>query len=70
MSHIDIIRAWKDEAYRLSLSETEQALLPENPAGHLELTEAELGAIAGGMMDLTTYTHACFTCDVIKYPRW
>jgi mersacidin/lichenicidin family type 2 lantibiotic len=64
MSHTDIIRAWKDESYRLSLSKTEQALLPENPAGYLQLTEAELGAVIGGRMDLTTYTHACFGCDV------
>ena len=33
MSKIDIIRAWKDEAYRQSLSEAERTRLPENPAG-------------------------------------
>ena len=32
------IRAWKDEAYRLSLSSEEQALLPESPVGTSELT--------------------------------
>ena len=42
MSTSDVIRAWKDEAYRLSLSEEERALLPENPAGEMELTDEAL----------------------------
>ncbi|HET8846594.1 MAG TPA: mersacidin/lichenicidin family type 2 lantibiotic [Ktedonobacteraceae bacterium] len=33
-----IIRAWKDEQYRLGLSSKELALLPINPAGSIELT--------------------------------
>src|SRR5436853_6035565 len=45
MSHI--VRVWKDEAYREGLSVEEQAALPANPAGEIELTEAELEAIAG-----------------------
>ncbi|SRR6266849_7091469 len=43
----NIVRAWKDEAYRQGLSVEEQALLPTNPAGEIELTEAELDAISG-----------------------
>ena len=43
----DIIRAWKDESYRSSLSSQEQAMLPENPAGALELGDAELETIQG-----------------------
>ena len=49
MSRIDVIRAWKDEAYRQSLSEAERALLPQNPAGPVELTEAEAAAVEGGL---------------------
>jgi hypothetical protein len=30
MLNMDVIRAWKDEAYRLSLGETERAVLPPN----------------------------------------
>ena len=45
----DIIRAWKDEAYRASLSTEEQAMLPENPAGALELSDAELEAVHGAL---------------------
>ena len=48
MSKIDIIRAWKDEEYRQSLTDAERAALPENPAGKIELTDADLGAVAGG----------------------
>jgi mersacidin/lichenicidin family type 2 lantibiotic len=43
----DIIRAWKDEAYRSSLSTEEQSMLPENPAGAFELSDAELETIHG-----------------------
>jgi len=45
---IDIVRAWKDEAYRLSLSEEERLALPENPVGEIELTDADLEAVYGG----------------------
>jgi mersacidin/lichenicidin family type 2 lantibiotic len=43
-----IIRAWKDPEYRLNLSAEEQALLPENPAGAIELTDDELDMAVGG----------------------
>jgi len=48
MSTLNIIRAWKDEEYRSSLSEAERALLPENPVGLVELTDGELDQIGGG----------------------
>jgi mersacidin/lichenicidin family type 2 lantibiotic len=48
MKKADIIRAWKDEEFRSSLSETERASLPTNPAGLLELTDEALEEIAGG----------------------
>jgi mersacidin/lichenicidin family type 2 lantibiotic len=44
---IDIVRAWKDAHYREHLSVEEQALLPENPAGSLELTDEDLAGIQG-----------------------
>ncbi len=44
---VDIVRAWKDAAYRASLSAEEQALLPANPAGIVELSDAELEAVHG-----------------------
>jgi mersacidin/lichenicidin family type 2 lantibiotic len=42
----DIVRAWKDENYRQSLSEEELKALPPCPAG--ELSDVELTAVAGG----------------------
>jgi len=48
MSNQKIIRAWKDEEYRLSLSETERASLPTHPAGLVELSDEQLGGVAGG----------------------
>ena len=44
---LDIIRAWKDETYRRSLSQEQQAQLPANPAGELELSDAELQSVQG-----------------------
>ena len=48
MLKLSIIRAWKDPEYRDSLSEEELVSLPSNPAGMIELSDAELGAAARG----------------------
>ena len=48
MSHQDIVRAWKDEDYRLSLREVERAMLPESPVGTILLADANLKAATGG----------------------
>ncbi|HEU4391919.1 MAG TPA: mersacidin/lichenicidin family type 2 lantibiotic [Blastocatellia bacterium] len=44
MSRLDVVRAWKDEEYRIGLSDEERGLLPENPAGTLDLPEIGGGA--------------------------
>lgn len=36
---LDVLRAWKDEMYYDTLSEEEQRLLPDNPAGTCDLEE-------------------------------
>jgi mersacidin/lichenicidin family type 2 lantibiotic len=48
MTSDEIVRSWKNDEYRLSLSLDDQAVLPENPAGLGELTDAELLGIDGG----------------------
>lgn len=48
MSTLDIVRAWKDDEYCESLSDTQRASLPQNPAGVIELTDAQLSAAGGG----------------------
>jgi mersacidin/lichenicidin family type 2 lantibiotic len=45
---LDIVRAWKDQNYRASLSEEQLGQLPPNPAGEAELSDAELEAVYGG----------------------
>ena len=60
MKSLDIIRAWKDEAYRLSLSAAERAQLPENPAGAVDLSDAQLEVTAGaGLFGAASDTSAC-----------
>ena len=59
MSRIDVIRAWKDKAYRQSLSEAERAGLPQLPCGAVELTAAEAQAVEGKAGACCTKTHAC-----------
>ena len=54
--HVDVVRAWKDSAYRLSLTDAERAALPANPAGTIELSDAELSAVAGGRPYITNRT--------------
>ena len=54
MTKEEIIRAWKDEAYRSALSGAELAQLPENPAGIIDLSDAQLGGVGG--RDSTIYS--------------
>jgi mersacidin/lichenicidin family type 2 lantibiotic len=49
MSNKNIVRAWKDPAYRNSLSASERAALPPNPAGAIEISDADLGKVAAGL---------------------
>jgi len=69
MTHLNIVRAWTDEKYRLSLSEAEQAQLPAHPAGLIALTEAQLGAAAGGggfAAAVFAGVVGCFVYDLLK----
>jgi mersacidin/lichenicidin family type 2 lantibiotic len=66
MTNHNIIRAWKDEEYRLSLTEQERASLPQHPAGRVELSNAALDGAAGGITQYTIYhcwitAAECFT---------
>ena len=67
MKKDQIIRAWKDEEYRSGLSESERSSLPENPAGFVELSGADLGEV-GGLTDydptLQTGCTGCYRCPL------
>src|SRR5258707_6038044 len=52
MRIFDIVRAWKDAEYRQSLSAEKKGLLPEHPAGSIELADEQLSQVGGG----TAYT--------------
>ena len=56
----DIVRAWKDEEYRESLSPFLRAQLPDNPAGIVELSDQDMGQAGGGTLSLTL-------CDTFIY---
>ena len=60
---VDIVRAWKDEQYRMSLTASERAQLPANPAGIVELTDADLDGVAGGkaVVDISIGNSSCCT---------
>jgi mersacidin/lichenicidin family type 2 lantibiotic len=64
---MDYVRAWKDPVYRASLSEDERQSLPPNPAGLVELNEAELDAAGGtttipcGITITVTFEAGCYT---------
>jgi mersacidin/lichenicidin family type 2 lantibiotic len=67
MSTQNIIRAWKDASYRSSLIAAEQALLPANPAGAIELHAIELEQVFGAGEQTvsfnTTMPIVCPTCS-------
>jgi mersacidin/lichenicidin family type 2 lantibiotic len=75
MSTIDVIRAWKDEEYRNSLTPDQQAALPDNPAGMVELDDEALdfsgaktehmktnGCCGGYTNEKTCFSLTCGTC--------
>ena len=60
MNRIDILRAWKDAKYRASLSASQREMLPENPAGAVELTAEEAATIEGKLaLMVCSGCHGC-----------
>jgi mersacidin/lichenicidin family type 2 lantibiotic len=62
MSSVDIIRAWKDEEYRLGLTEAQRALLPAHPAGLIELDDEQMKTIVGGHTGGSSCNNPRCTC--------
>lgn len=62
----DVIRAWKDADFRAELNEAEFALLPQNPAGLVQLTDEALEVVVGGVEDTEIVVEAssciCWSC--------
>ncbi len=57
MKNEKIVRAWKDAEFRAELSAEELALLPQNPAGLVELTDEVIEDVVGGASCM------CWSCD-------
>ena len=56
-TNVDVVRAWKDLAYRATLSSEELAAIPASPIGMSELDSKDLEAAFGGK-------------NYKKYTRW
>jgi mersacidin/lichenicidin family type 2 lantibiotic len=73
MSNKNIIRAWKDPVYRNGLNEAERVALPANPAGSIDISDADLRKVAGGIHLPATYgcnTQSCHTGYLcLTFPR-
>lgn len=61
---LDVVRAWRDEEYRNSLSAEELAALPVHPAGTVELADVSLRSIAGGCSSNPDFSTAVYSCAV------
>jgi mersacidin/lichenicidin family type 2 lantibiotic len=65
MKKVDVVRAWRDEEYRNSLTDEQRACLPENPAGLAVVSDETLRSITGGCKSTagygcdTTYVGSC-----------
>jgi len=59
MSKLDIIRAWTDPDYRLSLTDAQRKQLPEHPAGLVELDDIDLAGVAGSKGPKATSPQKC-----------
>lgn len=47
MKKDEIIRAWRDQDYFLSLSDDQRSILPANPVGMVELSQESLTNVLG-----------------------
>lgn len=61
----EIIRFWKEENYRLGMTEAERATFPDNPAGKVDLSDHDLQGVAGGSTEHLLTLGCCsgFTTD-------
>ena len=59
MAGIDLVRFWKDSTYRGTLSAGQLEGLPANPAGLVELTDAQLKEASGVAGIIVTTFKTC-----------
>lgn len=71
-ANLDIVRSWKDPRYRRGLSAQQLQTLPEHPAGPAMLTDQELKA-AGGLMledDFSIPVTTAPECTLWTFHSW
>mgnify|MGYP001231069973 CR=1 FL=1 len=68
MSIEQIIKAWKDEDYRNSLSSEQLENLPQNPIGSIELDDFE-GTINAGANSLLQGCPSAYNCGSCRCTR-
>lgn len=59
MKKKQILEAWRNEEYYLSLSEEERARIPEHPSGILDMEDDVLRSITGGCGYETSWEKGC-----------
>jgi mersacidin/lichenicidin family type 2 lantibiotic len=69
MKKIDVVRAWRDEEYRNSLTAEEQASLPENPAGLATVSDETLRSITGGCCTTAYSQCSRSVCSCVTWPE-
>ncbi|MEX1364190.1 MAG: mersacidin/lichenicidin family type 2 lantibiotic [Nannocystaceae bacterium] len=70
MSNFDVVRAWKDPAYRRTLTPEQLASLPEHPAGLVELSDEQLGEASGGVAAAGPVQTTALTCTQYSFGGW
>jgi mersacidin/lichenicidin family type 2 lantibiotic len=63
MRNDTIIRAWKDERFRESLTATEIAALPENPAGSMDISDSDLDYVGGRFPTILDCASLSLNCE-------
>lgn len=66
---VDVVRAWRDEEYRSSLSVEERAGLPENPAGLATISDDTLRSITGGCCLSANDGCSRPVCSCVTWPQ-
>jgi mersacidin/lichenicidin family type 2 lantibiotic len=72
LSNLEVVRSWKDPRYRRNLSVQQLQTLPEHPAGSATLSDQELKAASGLMLEedeFTAITTSIF-CTTTTFNHW
>ena len=69
-SDVDVVRAWKDPAYRRTLTAEQVAALPAHPAGLVDLGDEDLAGARGGLAIGPGPMTTAPTCTQYSFIGW